>query len=119
MNYTVTNVPLKKLNTYDTSKRKCEHHKFVDDTEFMMYTITKCKKETAFVFDPEDFDVVNGHEWYSRGNGTTIYYTGRHGNTLLEIYLIKVIQNKHYPGEIVVFVESGKPDFRKSNLTVI
>ncbi|AYV79311.1 MAG: hypothetical protein Faunusvirus8_28 [Faunusvirus sp.] len=63
MNYTVTDIPLKKLNTHSTSKRKCELHKFTDGTEFMMYIITCRKRVAQFVFDPEDFDVIDGVAW--------------------------------------------------------
>ncbi|AYV79317.1 MAG: hypothetical protein Faunusvirus8_34 [Faunusvirus sp.] len=60
MSYTVTDVPLKKLETCNRMKRKCEHHKFADGTEFMMYTIGQCKIPVTFIFDPEDFDIIDG-----------------------------------------------------------
>ncbi|AYV79319.1 MAG: hypothetical protein Faunusvirus8_36 [Faunusvirus sp.] len=113
MSYTVTDVPLKKLHWLFQGKQKCEHHKFSDGTEFMMYTITKHKKETSFIFDPEDFDVVDGREWRSIKNGKVIYYFG---NRAIK-HLIGVFRDKHYPGQFISQKQIGL-DYRKSNFVV-
>ncbi|AYV79318.1 MAG: hypothetical protein Faunusvirus8_35 [Faunusvirus sp.] len=113
MNYTVTDVPLKKIQMIFQAKHKCEHHKFADGIEFMMYTITARKKETLFIFDLEDFDVINGREWY----GTRNYIKCVGQNGYADMHLIYVIGDKQYPDKNVALKKYG-PDYRKSNFVV-
>ncbi|AYV79320.1 MAG: hypothetical protein Faunusvirus8_37 [Faunusvirus sp.] len=115
MSYTITDVPLKKLKKIDwiyRAKRKCEHHKFSDGTEFMMYTITGRKKEVSFIFDPEDFDIVDGKEWISMKNGVIIFI-GQNGQRT--DYLSSIIGKKYYPDKYVGLFKINQ-DYRKSNL---
>ncbi|AYV79313.1 MAG: hypothetical protein Faunusvirus8_30 [Faunusvirus sp.] len=114
MSYTVTDIPLKKLNTADQTKRKCEHHKSSDGTEFMSYTMIKRKKEEAFLFDYEDFDIIDGREWHHLSKGRII--TGRE-NGGPGTYILGAISEKHYSGAEIQNKYYG--DYRKSNIVVI
>ncbi|AYV79314.1 MAG: hypothetical protein Faunusvirus8_31 [Faunusvirus sp.] len=72
MNYIVTDIPLEKSNIVHRSKQKCELHKFADGTELLMYTIIGGKHTIQFVFDQEDFDIINGKPW-KRHRNTAAY----------------------------------------------
>ncbi|AYV79312.1 MAG: hypothetical protein Faunusvirus8_29 [Faunusvirus sp.] len=104
MNYTVTNIPLKKLHTYNTSGRKCELHKFTDGTEFMMYTIMGHKHTTQFVFDSDDFDIIDSNLWK------------RYGDNILcrRSFVSTFIRNKYSSNNVYVAFKSVKnKDYRK------
>ncbi|AYV79315.1 MAG: hypothetical protein Faunusvirus8_32 [Faunusvirus sp.] len=78
MSYTVTDVPLKIATIHSKTKQKCELHKFADGTEFMMYTITGKKYTSQFVFDSEDFDIIDGKIWRQYRNNVISHHAANY-----------------------------------------